>query len=423
MTPKLFFSIAATGLVVAISLYPGFHESGRQQPVSMAGPRILYYACPMHPETRSDRPGKAIDCGMDLQPVYAQADSKAESPATVIRVSQAAEHLIGLRTAPVHTTVLSRGLRLAGRVAVDEARQYRIIAGSDGWVRKLGSNSAGAMVEKGEVLASYYTPGLLGASQSLLYAISANEQSTAAGGYAGLQKGSGSLSLQVAVDGLRVLGMSELQIDQLKATREATAEVQVYAPATGVVIARSLSPEQRLDRGMELYRIADLRRVWVQAQVFEKDNALLKPGVQAVVRYAGRELLARMSDSLPQFDAQSRTFRARFELDNPGLLLRPDMFVDVELAGSGASVLAVPSDSVINPGRDSFVYVALGDGRYEVRRIRTGASLGDMVEVADGLREGDQVVVAGNFMLDSESRLHSTSAAPEHDSRRLESSK
>jgi len=417
MTPKKTSFLAATLLLVAISLHPLYRAaaSGHASSPAASSLKILYYACPMHPQTRSDKPGKAVDCGMDLQPVYAEAQPPSQSSTRIIQLSDSVTRMIGLSTDSVRRASPLQALRLSGRIAADDARQYRIIAGSDGWVRHLGQNSAGTMVQKNEMLASYYTSNLLGASQSFLYAVSANAQSPTLGGYGGLQKGSGSLSLQVATDGLRVLGMSDHQIEQLKTSREATPEIQVYSPASGFVVSRTVSPEQRLDRGIELYRIADLSHVWVLAQVFEKDNAILKPGTMATFRYAGREFHARMSNTLPQFDAQSRTFRARFEVDNPGFLLRPDMFVDLELVSEAASsdVLAVAADAVLNSGRTSVVYVDLGEGRYEPRRIQTGRHMGEMVEVVSGLKEGDRVVLGGNFMLDSESRLRNVAPSQE----------
>jgi hypothetical protein len=139
------------------------------------------------------------------------------------------------------------------------------------------------------------------------------------------------LSLQVAIDSMRALGMSEFQIEEIMQTRVAPTEVRVYSPINGYVIARNISPQQRFDKGTEMYRIADISHVWVMTDIFEKDAPLVRPGTRAAVRYQGREFEARMSDVLPQLDPQSRTLKARFELENPNLILRPDAFVDVHL--------------------------------------------------------------------------------------------
>ena len=201
--------------------------------------------------------------------------------------------------------------------------------------------------------------------------------------------------------------MSETQIQEIERTRVAPTEVRVYAPADGFVIARNISPEQRFDKGTELYRISDIRHVWVLAEIFEKDRDFLKPGTRATVLYQGRRLEARMSESLPQFDPQTRTLKTRFELDNPGDLLRPDMFVDVEIEADMPVAVTVPADAVVDSGVRKTVYVARGDGYFEARRVETGWRVGDRVQIIKGLMPGERVVVSGNFLLDSESRMKS----------------
>jgi len=145
--------------------------------------------------------------------------------------------------------------------------------------------------------------------------------------------------------------MSEYQIHEIERTRIAPSEIRVYSPISGFVIARTVSPEQRFDKGTEMYRIADISHVWVMTDIFEKDREFLRPGALATVHYRGGELPAPMSDALPQFDPQSRTLKTRFELDNPGDLLRPDMFVDVEVHVDTPAAVTVPADAVIDSGR------------------------------------------------------------------------
>jgi YHS domain-containing protein len=173
------------------------------------------------------------------------------------------------------------------------------------------------------------------------------------------------------------------------------------------VIARNISPEQRFDKGTELFRISDISHVWVMAEIFERDSAFLKPGTRATVIYQSRRFEARMSNALPQFDPQTRTLKTRFELDNPGDILRPDMFVDVELHAEMPAALTVPADAVVDSGVHKTVYVSRGDGYFEARRVETGWRVGDRVQILKGLMPGERVVVSGNFLLDSESRMKS----------------
>jgi RND family efflux transporter MFP subunit len=173
------------------------------------------------------------------------------------------------------------------------------------------------------------------------------------------------------------------------------------------VLARNISPSQRFDKGTELYRIADISRVWVMTDIFEKDRQFLKPGAEATILYQGRRLKARMSDALPQFDAQSRTLKTRFELDNPDHLLQPDMFVDVEFEAAVPPAVTVPAEAVLDSGLRKTVFVDRGSGYFEPRRVETGWRAGDRVQILKGLMGGERVVISGNFLLDSESRMMS----------------
>lgn len=374
--------------------------------------QILYYACPMHPQYKSSQPGDAPCCGMRMVPVYADGAGGAErtdgsSPA-MVRVNAARQQLIGVRIDEVKRAPVAQVLRAPGRIAVDEARSHRIISAVDGWIRQLGENTAGTFVKKDQILASYYTNNLLASTQTLAYAQSVNEQ-TPQGGI-GAQRGPTNLSYQVAVDSLRSLGMSDRQIEELQRARQAASEIHIFAPITGFVIARNISPGQRFDKGVELYRISDLGHVWIVTDIYEKDGDFLRPGQTATVRYGGREFQARMSDALPQFDPQSRTLKARFELDNPGYVLRPDMFVDVELHVNVPSAITVPADAIIDSGARKTVFVERGDGQFEPRLIETGWRLGERVQVASGITPGERIVVSGNFLIDSESRMKAATA-------------
>jgi RND family efflux transporter MFP subunit len=178
------------------------------------------------------------------------------------------------------------------------------------------------------------------------------------------------------------------------------------------VIARRISPGQRFDKGTEMYRIADIGHVWVLTDIFEKDREFLKPGAVATIRYQGRAFSARMSDVLPQFDPQTRTLKARFELDNPDFFLQPDMFVSVDIQVNMPAALTVPADALIDSGLTKTVYVERGAGSFEPRRVETGWRLGDRVQITAGLEPGDRIVITGNFLIDSESRMKLAAVSP-----------
>ncbi len=306
----------------------------------------------------------------------------------------------------------SHVLRVPGRIAVDDQRLYRIIAAADGWIVDLGQNTVGRFVKKDQLLATYYTKDLLYTERLFLLSIPANEPlPTATKDFSQASiRTAGSANPQFPIDSLRGLGMSDLQIEEIHKSRTASPHVNIYSPVSGFVLARNISPGQRFDKGTEFYRIADISRVWVWTDIFEKDREFLKPGAEATFVYQGRRFKARMSEALPQFDTQSRTLKTRFELDNPGNVLQPDMFVDVELNVEMPPAITVPADAVFDSGLRKTVFVDRGNGSFEARRVETGWRLGGRVEIVKGLMEGERVVAAANFLLDSESRMRAVSA-------------
>ncbi len=273
-------------------------------------------------------------------------------------------------------------------------------------------NTVGRFVKKDQLLASYYTRDLLATERLFLLSVPANEplQTQTKDFSQASIRTAGSANPQFPIDSLRGLGMSDLQIEEMHRTRTAAPHVNIYSPISGFVLARNISPRQRFDKGTEMYRIADISRVWVMTDIFEKDRQFLKPGTEASILYQGRRLKARMSDALPQFDAQSRTLKTRFEIDNPGYVLQPDMFVDVELDVQMPPAITVPADAVFDSGLRKTVFIDRGDGNFEARRVETGWRFGDRVEITRGLMEGERVVAAANFLLDSESRMRAVSA-------------
>jgi multidrug efflux pump subunit AcrA (membrane-fusion protein)/YHS domain-containing protein len=347
---------------------------------------------------------------MRLVPVYAGGtrstpDSMTPDSPGMVQVSAEKQQLMGVRTDEVRRASASNLLRVPGRITVDDERLYRLNAAADGWIREIGQNSAGVFVKKNQILASYYTPNLLSAAQTFVFALQTNAPAGRGDVPLANQRLAPGLNLQVTIDALRTLGMSEFQIEEIQQTRVAPTLVHIYSPITGFVIARNLSPGQRFDKGTEMYRIADIGHVWVLTDIFEKDRKFLRSGAMATVRYQGREFPARLSDVLSQFDPQTRTLKTRFELDNPDFFLQPDMFVSVDIQVNMPAAVTVPADAVIDSGLTKTVFVERGAGSFEPRRVETGWRLGDRVQITAGLEPGERIVVSGNFLIDSESRM------------------
>jgi len=402
---------AAVGsvLVLGLAAFVAGRYTSNPNPAQHSAKRVLYYVDPMHPAYRSDKPGIAPDCGMALEPVYEGEDATAKlqlAPGAVALTPEK-QQLIGGR---VETAASSSGLRLirtTGRIVTDENRVYSLTAVTDGRVQTLGDNPAGTVVKKDEVLASFFSREFRNAEQAYLGSLTGMERLRSSG-HDPDEKNGGDVNLRINEEQLRALGMGDPQIKELARTRQLTRDIEVTSPVDGVVVERNISREQRFEGHVELYRIADLSKVWILADLLGEDANLLRPGARVRVNVHGlsRNVTAVVSSAPPVFDPTSRTLKVRLEADNPGLLMRPDMFADIEFNSSAPAGISVPADAVLDSGMRKIVYVETSENIFEPRTIQVGQSFGNRVAVKSGLAEGDRVVTAGNFMIDSESRMH-----------------
>jgi len=379
------------------------------------GRHILYYVDPMHPSYKSDKPGIAPDCGMQLVPVYADEAGRAvvESSAALpdgIKIDATAQQLYGIHTVAVEKSSGVHHIRVLGRVAPDDTRIYRVNIGTDGFVKETHDDAVGNHVTKDQKLATIYSPDFLTVTGGYL---SANErtqqggisQNTAAGNQ-------GSAGVQAWADRLRNLGMSDIQLKEVSTTRKIPEDIYVVSPTDGFIIARDITPSQKFERHTEFYKIADLSKVWILADVFGREAEYFHPGSMARVTLpdTGQSFQARVSDALPEVDPSTRTLKLRLEVDNPKFALRPEMFVDVEMPVSLPPGLTVPADSLLDSGVTKRAFVETGNGLFASRDVVTGWRIGDRVQILKGLREGEKVVASGTFLVDSESRLQAASS-------------
>jgi RND family efflux transporter MFP subunit len=386
-------------------VYSGRHRTGLKD----TSRRVLYFVDPMHPSYHSDKPGIAPDCGMALEPVYEGEVGEGQPPlqAGGVELSAQRQQLIGIRTAVVQRSAGVRTIRTIGRIAPQDNRLYRIQAGFDGWVDLLSDTPPGTVVKRDQVLATLYGPEVRSAELNYIGFMAGVErlrQGMAEGEAKSLDD-----SRHVNEEQLRLLGMGEDEIHSLETNHHATSNLNLVAPGDGIVLSRSISPRQRFEKGAELYRIADLSKVWIIADVHESDGAF-RAGTRVKVNVPelGKVVNATVTSAVPLFDDATRTLKVRLEADNPGLLLRPDMFVDVELEGRAPDGLSIPADAVLDSGLRKIVYVETRDGIFKQRPVEIAGVFGDNLIVAGGISDGDRVVVSGNFLLDSESRMHAT---------------
>ena len=272
------------------------------------GRKILYYVDPMHPSYKSDKPGIAPDCGMKLEPVYADGSGvsapteTAAAPGTV-KISSDRQQLIGVKVATVEKRPVSQMIRMLGRVAVDETRVYRINATVDGWITKTSPKATGSLVKKDEALAGFYSSEFLPIQTTYIYTLSSSDRVgvqdlSLPGREAQLRQFEN--SLQQLRDNLRNLGMGTPQIEEITRTREYQQNIDIISPADGIILVRNVSLGLRYERGTELYRIADLSRLWILADVFENEAQFLAPGITAKVTLPNqnRSFTAKVSNAV-----------------------------------------------------------------------------------------------------------------------------
>jgi Cu(I)/Ag(I) efflux system membrane fusion protein len=401
--------------MIAAYLAGTWNREYRASASGKAGGRILYYHDPMHPAYRSDKPGIAPDCGMQLEPVYETEENAPGNPQIsvslppgMLSVSAEKQQAIGVRTGLVERVGVDHRLRTVGRVAVDEARTVRITA-ADGYIEKISPVAEGSIVRKDDLLGTFYTKEFLPAQVAYLYSVTHGQQfrGPAESNPANQYQTASSIQYQSPEKELRILGMSDYQIREIARTQKPATEIDLRAPSDGLILSRKVTLGMKLERGDELYRIADLSRAWIMADVFESEARYLRPGMEAVVQIPGegKSLRARIANVLPRFDPASRLFKVRLEATNPGYELRPDMFVDVEIGMRLPPAMMVPAEAVIDTGMQKRVYVEIGAGTFASRPVETGLHSGDLVEIVSGLKENDRIVLEGNFLIDSESRM------------------
>lgn len=376
----------------------------------------IYYVDPMHPSYRSSKPGTAPDCGMALVPVYAEDVSGslpgARGSAGQVHVSAVSQQLYGIQLAVVQKTSGHDTIHVFGRVTADETRVFRINLGIDGYVKETRDDAVGNRVTKNQHLAIVYSPEFLSVAGGYL---SANERTPPGTSKDNSTVTPNAASAQARADRLRNLGMSDTQINELSTTRKIPEDVYVVAPTDGIILSRNISPGLRFERHMDLYTVADLSHVWVSAEVFGNEANSFRRGMTArvVLPNTGESFSAHVSDTLPEVDPVTRQLKIRLEVSNPEYKLRPGMDVSVDLPVSLPAGLSIPQESVIDSGTSKHVFVKTSQDTFEPREVKTGWSFGEKTEVLGGLKEGDEVVAAGAFLIDSESRLRTSVESPQ----------
>jgi len=373
----------------------GLGPSGAAGPVAANGEReVLYWVAPMDPSYRRDAPGKS-PMGMDLVPVY--ADEADSSPGTV-KIDPVVVNNLGVRTAMAESGSLSRRIDTVGYVGFDEDTLHHVHTRVDGWIEKLETKATGDPVTKGQLLFELYSPTLVNAQQEFLAALRSNN----------------TVLRQASRERLTALGVTDGEINRLERERSVRQRVRVYAEADGVIAHLGVREGIFITPANEVMSIAELDRVWVLAEVFERQAAWVKPGQRAMVQLdyvPGKTWHGAVDYVYPELDPQTRTLKVRIRFENEEQTLRPNMFARVTILGDDTGpVVNVPREAVIRGGKFDRVVVDVGDGRFRSRPVTIGIESGDRIAIRAGLAAGERIVTSGQFLIDSESNIEAALA-------------
>jgi Cu(I)/Ag(I) efflux system membrane fusion protein len=358
---------------------------------------------------------------------------QAVQEAPQVEITPELQQRIGVKTVKAVVKPIQKTIRTVGRVEIDERYQATVNTKIEGWIEKLYVDYTGRYVKKGEPLAEIYSPELLATQQEFIntkkwvgkQTIPTPQEGHNHGAQAEtpepvsvlkqmLEKDTAA-TLEAARQRLRLWDMSEGQIKKIEQTGEPVRTVTLYSPASGYITQKMAVQGMKVMPGEKLFDVADLSHVWIVADIYEYELSAVRVGqpVKITLSYfPGREWASRIDYIYPIFSAETRTAKVRLTLPNPGGVLKPQMFTNVEIRIDLGRKLTIPDSAVIDTGKGQVVYVDRGNGSFEPREIQTGLRADGAVEVLRGLKAGEKVASAANFLIDSEAQLKGVKPLP-----------
>lgn len=348
---------------------------------------VLYWVAPMDANYKRDKPGKS-PMGMDLVPVYAGGGE-----AGTVMISPEVVQNLGVRTKQAELTRLWRGIDTVGYIDYDESKVSHIHLRTDGWIENLAVESEGERIKKGDRLFDLYSPELVNAQEEYVTALSSENKSLS----------------RASKQRLISLGVSKDQILQLKKDYKIKQTISIYAPQDGVVSKLLVREGMFVKPAMRVMTLGDLSSVWLLAEVFERQVQWVETGQPAEVRLSfipGETWQGNVEYIYPSLDPKTRTLKVRLRFENPDEKLKPNMYANIKIFGGAKNnTIVIPLEALIRSGRDERVIISLGGGKFEARDVLAGIESGDYVEILRGIDEGDDVVVSGQFLIDSEASI------------------
>lgn len=392
---KSLLLIVVLALILGVILGRCTNKNNQSNPIN-AEKKPLYWIDPMSPTIRYSKPGKST-MGMELTPVYADNNQEKNNQNSV-QISPNVVENLGIRTVPVIQTDLARKIETVGYIEPNENNISHIHTYAEGWVKNLIVKAVGDPVKKNQLLLQFYSPIIVTAQDEYLIALDSKNQ----------------MLINASYKKLQALHVSELQIQQLKKTRKSSQLTDIYAPENGIVAELNIRQGMRVTPDTDIMSLIDLSSVWMIAQVFEEQEDWVKPDEVAQVSlpaFPGKVWSGIVEYVYPQLDATTRTIKVRVRADNSDGTLKPNMYANITLlAEPKKNALNIPLEALIRSSKNGHVIVALGDGRFQSRSVITGIESGNKIEILSGLKLGENVVISGQFLLDSEANLKASLA-------------
>ena len=378
--------------------------------------KVQLWTCSMHPFIIKDKPGTCPICGMELIKKIddsavagtPQTPEQKQQAEMLGHVSMSANQRIMANVATVEAEqqTLDKEINAVGIVQFDQSRQAKVTAWIAGRIDKLHVNTVGAFVAKDKPVAEVYSPDLLATQQEYLLAVKSREQLKSSPIPSISQNGDGLVAS--ARQRLMLFGVKESQIAELERAGKPTIRLPIYTPLSGIVIEKMVQQGQYVNIGDPLFNIADLSRVWVEIEIYENEFPNIRIGQAVEIRsqsYPGKPFSGRVAFIYPFLDPKTRTVKARVEMPNPGLKLKPDMFVNAIIKIGLGKAIVVPVTAVMDSGKRQTVWVESQPGMFEPREVQVGQRTDDKLQILSGLNPGDKVAVSGSYLIDSESQL------------------
>ena len=365
---------------------------------------ILYWRAPMDPNEIYDEPGKS-KMGMDLVPVY----SDEAGSSGIVKIDGVLQQQMNLHTIVVKKKNLQKEIYTNGVLTTDERKEFAVTTKVSGWIDKLYVNYTGQEISKGDKLLEIYSPQLVSAQEEVLTAVK-YKKSVDASSDQQIKK-SGDDLLENSLRKLRLLDIPELDINKLIEQGNVKKNLTLYAPFDGIVLKKNISEGEKIMAGKTLLQIADLKKLWLKADIYENELPIISVGSKADITFSyfpGEISKGTVSFIYPTVDPKTRTVQVRFDIPNPDLKYKPSMFANVVLKGKAINnAVAIPEQSIIRSGKESIVIVALGEGKFKPVDVKLGQYAEGYYQVLEGLTEGTEIVTNSQFLIDSESNLRS----------------